>query len=229
MNHAMLRRVKTDRFGSHETVGNQAESNGAATGKAMAKGAAAVILGLACLSANATVFTANLSGAVEAPPNASPGTGTVTVDFDIAAHTLTIDVTFSGLLANTTAAHIHCCTALPETGTAGVATELPTFTGFPLGVASGTYSHIFDTSLAATWNPNFIANFGGGTIAGAENAFLAGLGNGQAYLNLHTEFAPGGEIRGFLQPVPEPATFALLALGAPVVLLTARRRGKRRN
>ncbi|MUI15226.1 CHRD domain-containing protein [Massilia dura] len=195
----------------------------------MTKGAAAAILGLACLSANATVFTANLSGAVEAPPNASPGTGTVTVDFDVAAHTLTIDVTFSGLLAGTTAAHIHCCTALPETGTAGVATELPTFTGFPLGVTSGTYSHTFDTSLAATWNPNFITNFGGGTIAGAESAFLAGLGNGQAYLNLHTEFAPGGEIRGFLQPVPEPATFALLALGTPVVLLAARRRGKRRN
>lgn len=190
-------------------------------------GLTAIALGVASLSASATVYTATLSGAVEAPPNASPGTGTVTANFDLAAHTLTIDVTFSGLLAGTTAAHIHCCTAVPGTGTAGVATELPTFTGFPLGVTSGTYSHTFDTSLAATWNPNFIANFGGGTIAGAESAFMAGLDSGSAYLNLHTEFAPGGEIRGFLQPVPEPASFALLALGAPVVLLAVRRRGRR--
>lgn len=190
----------------------------------MLKGSAAIVLGLAALSANANVYTATLSGAIEAPPNASPGTGTVTVDFDIATHTMTIDVTFSGLLAGTTAAHIHCCTAVPETGTAGVATELPTFTGFPIGVTSGTYSHVFDTSLAATWNPNFVNTFGGGTIAGAETAFMAGLESGSAYLNLHTSFAPGGEIRGFLQPVPEPASFALLALGAPLVLLAARRR-----
>jgi hypothetical protein len=188
------------------------------------KGLAAIAVGMAALSANATVYTANLSGAVEAPPNASPGTGTVTLDFDLAAHTLTIDVAFSGLLAGTTAAHVHCCTAVPGTGTAGVATELPTFTGFPLGVTSGTYSHTFDTSLAATWNPNFISMLGGGTIAGAESVFMAGLDSGSAYLNLHTEYVPGGEIRGFLQPVPEPATFALLALGAPVVLLAARRR-----
>ncbi|WBS01271.1 CHRD domain-containing protein [Pseudoduganella sp. SL102] len=184
---------------------------------------AALALGLATTAANATVFTATLNGAIEAPPNESPGTGTVTVDFDIATHMMTIDVTFSGLLGLTTAAHIHCCTAAPETGTAGVATELPTFTGFPTGVTSGTYSHVFDTSLAATWNPTFITN-NGGTVAGAESAFLAGLESGTAYLNLHSEFAPGGEIRGFLQPVPEPATYALLALGAPVVLLAARRR-----
>lgn len=189
------------------------------------KAVAIAVLGLAGLTAHATVYTANLSGAVEAPPNASPGTGTVTVSFDTTAHTLSIDVEFSGLLAPTTMAHIHCCTAMPETGTAGVATELPSFTGFPLGVTSGTYSHVFDTSLAATWNPAFIAN-NGGTVEGAESAFQAGLDTGRAYLNLHTTFAPGGEIRGFLQPVPEPASFALLALGAPLVLLAARRRGK---
>ena len=183
----------------------------------------AVALGAAAVSANATVYTATLSGAIEVPPNASPGTGTITLDFDLATHTMTIDVTFSGLLAGTTIAHIHCCTAEPETGTAPPATQVPTLTGFPAGATSGTYTRTFDTLDATTWNPAFITA-SGGTAADDEEAFLAGLDGGRAYLNLHTEFAPGGEIRGFLQPVPEPATFALLALGAPVVLVAARRR-----
>lgn len=57
------------------------------------------------------------------------------------------------------------------------------------------------------------ATFGGGTAAGAESALIAGLDGGQAYFNIHTSFAPGGEIRGFLAAVPEPATLALAGLG----------------
>src|SRR5258705_11061843 len=96
-------------------------------------------------------YTATLSGLAESPPNASPGTGFADVFLDTALHTLEIDVTFSGLLGTTTASHIHCCTAAPLTGTAIVATQTPNFTGFPLGVTSGTYSMTFDTSLVATY------------------------------------------------------------------------------
>jgi len=190
----------------------------------------ALAFALSSLSASATVmiassnsYTTSLSGAAEAPPNASPGTGTATVGFDVATHTLVIDVTFSGLLGTTTAAHIHCCTAIPGEGTAGVATQVPNFVDFPLNVMAGTYSHVFDTSLASTWNQAFI-NAHGGTTAGAEAALLAGLDNGEAYLNIHTTFAPGGEIRGFLQPVPEPAEVAMLGIGLPFMLMLARRR-----
>lgn len=222
MNSAMLKRED----GGKTTSGTGRRSPCGAAARAVA----AIVLGMAALSASAAVhtYTATLSGAVEAPPNASPGTGTVTVSLDPTAHTLRVEADFSGLLGTTTMAHIHCCTAVPGTGTAGVATELPTFTGFPLDVTSGSYDHTFDTLLASTWNPAFVTN-NGGTIAGAESAFLAGLDEGRAYLNLHTTVAPGGEIRGFLQPVPEPASVALLALGAPVVLLAARRRGRRGN
>ena len=142
-------------------------------------------------------YIANLDGPSESPPNASPGTGFATVVFDSTAHILDVDVSFSGLLGTTTAAHIHAATALPGIGTAGVATQVPTFTGFPLGVTSGTYTHTFDTSLASTWNPAFItAN--GGTPLGAEAALGAALAAGKAYLNIHSTFRPGGEIRGFL-------------------------------
>ncbi len=187
------------------------------------KATAALAFMLVGSSAQAAIFTTTLSGAAEAPPNGSPGTGTATVELDVSTHTLVVDVTFSGLLGTTTATHIHCCTAVPGESTAGVASQTPTFVGFPTGVNAGTYHHVFDTTDPATWNQAFI-NANGGTTAGAEAALLAGLNAGTAYLNVHSTFAPGGEIRGFLQPVPEPATVAMLAAGAPLLLVLARRR-----
>jgi hypothetical protein len=171
-------------------------------------------------------FVASLNGPSESPPNASPGTGSAIVVFDTVAHTLEVDVTFSGVLGTTTASHIHCCTAAPGVGTAGVATQTPSFTGFPLGVTSGTYTHTFDTSLTSTFNAPFVtAN--GGTAAGAEAALLAGALAGTEYLNIHTQVVPGGEIRGFLTRVPEPSSLALLGAGLAALAGTAWRRQRR--
>jgi hypothetical protein len=171
-------------------------------------------------------FVASLNGPSESPPNASPGTGSAIVVFDTVAHTLEVDVTFSGVLGTTTASHIHCCTAAPGVGTAGVATQTPSFTGFPLGVTSGTYTHTFDTSLTSTFNAPFVtAN--GGTAAGAEAALLAGALAGTEYLNIHTQVVPGGEIRGFLTRVPEPSSLALLGAGLAALAGTAWRRPRR--
>lgn len=164
--------------------------------------------------AHATIiqYTASLSGPNEAPPNASPGTGFATITIDDVLNTMRVEVTFSDLLGTTTAAHIHCCTASPLTGTAGVATTTPTFAGFPLGVTSGSYDHTLDMTLASSYNPSFITAHGG-TPAGAEAFLFSGMSLNQAYFNIHTTFAPGGEIRGFLTQVPEPASLALFGLG----------------
>lgn len=168
-------------------------------------------------------YTAVLSGPAEAPPNASPGTGFATVILDSVAHTLFITTNFSGLIGTTTNAHIHCCTATAGTGTAGVATQLPTFSGFPAGVTSGSYSNTFDMTQAANFNPAFItAN--SGTPGTAETALFSGIAAGKAYLNIHTSQFGGGEIRGFLQPVPEPATLSLVALGIGAAAARRRRR-----
>ena len=167
-----------------------------------------------CADAAPIIFTANLDGISESSPNASPGTGFAEVDFDSIAHMMTVQITFSGLLGTTTAAHIHAPTAVAGTATAGVATQTPSFSAFPLGVTSGSYMQTFDLTLTSTYNAAFVtAN--GGDAAGAEAALLASLQAGTAYLNIHTTLFGAGEIRGFLQEtaVPEPATIALLGLG----------------
>jgi hypothetical protein len=172
-------------------------------------------------------FTASLDGPSESPPVASPGTGNAVVVYDDAAHTLSVEVTFSDLVGMTTVAHIHCCVASPGTGTVGVATYPVTFPGFPAGVTSGTYSSptAIDLTDSLSYTAGFLAGFGGGTAAGAEAALLAGLLDGSAYFNIHTSFAPGGEIRGFLeQRIPEPATLGLFGAGLAGLAVVRRRR-----
>jgi hypothetical protein len=105
-------------------------------------------------------------------------------------------VTFQGLLAPNTAAHIHAATAVPFEGNAGVATTTPTFTGFPSGVTSGSYDNTFDMTQASSYNPSFVTASGG--MSNAEAALATAMANGKAYLNIHSTLYPGGEIRGFL-------------------------------
>jgi hypothetical protein len=180
--------------------------------------------------ADPLVFTASLSGENERPtPTGSPGTGFAVVTVD--GNMMTVSVNFSGLVnttstgapSGTTASHIHCC--IPATGAAGVGTSLPTFPGFPLGVTSGTYTNTFDLTLASTYNAAFIAAHGG-TVEGARLDFLNGLQAGNTYLNIHSNAFPGGEIRGQLQPVPEPATLILLGTGLAGAALRQRRKRK---
>jgi hypothetical protein len=189
--------------------------------------ASMAVAGLLSLAGSAhgaiTVYDAFLSGPNESPANASPGTGFATVTIDDVLNQMTVDVTFSGLLGTTTASHIHCCTTVADTGTAGVATTTPTFPGFPLGVTSGSYLNTFDLGNAATYNPAFVTAHT--DVAGAEAALLAGLASDKTYLNIHTTVVAGGEIRGFLHAaVPEPETWALMILGFGLAGAGLRRR-----
>ena len=178
---------------------------------------------IAAPDANAALITfeVELNGANENPDVPTPGTGTAEIEIDTVLKTMTLEVLFSGLLGNTTASHIHCCT--PPTGNAGVATQVPTFIGFPLGVTSGTYSNVFDMSSLSSYNPDFVAMHGG-TADSAFDFLLANMLAGQSYLNIHSEMFRGGEIRGTLIQVPEPGSLVLLGLALAGLAVVLRRR-----
>lgn len=168
------------------------------------------LVAAALVSAAPIMFTATLSGAAEFPSNTSPGTGFTVVTIDPDAHTMQVFVDFSGLDGMTTAAHIHIVPTNAVNPVGPVATAVPTFPGFPLGVSAGVYNQIFDTLDAATYNPTFLNNaVNMGDVNLAEGTLFAGILSGRAYLNVHSTIYPGGEIRGFL--VPEPGTIGLSA------------------
>jgi hypothetical protein len=154
---------------------------------------------VAAADAAAVHYQVTLDGPSESPANASPGLGFAAVDVDLAAHTIWIDLTFSGLTGTTTACHIHAPTAVALTGTASVATTTPYFAGFPIGVTAAHFTILLDETLATSFNAPFIpAN--GGTTATAEAALASYIAQGRAYLNVHSSTFGGGEIRGFIIP-----------------------------
>jgi hypothetical protein len=167
-----------------------------------------------------TTIRAVASGPSESPPNGSPGSSVATFELD--GDLLRAEVPFRDLVAGATMAHIHCCTTDAFTGTAGIA--IP-FVDFPLGVTAGTYTHAFDLTDAAVYDPAFLAAFGGTPVL-AGIALLDGINSNEAYLNIHTSEFPAGEIRGFLvaAPIPEPATWGMLGLGLAGLSLVKRRR-----
>ncbi len=134
-----------------------------------------------------------LDGLQEVPPVATPGTGMAVVDYNSDTNFLSWSLTFSGLIGTTTAAHFHGA-ALPG-ASAGVRIGI----SIPLGVTSGAAA--------------------GSAMVGSE-ALEGELLGGLWYLNVHTSFRPGGEIRG--QVVPTPGAAALL--GAAGLLGIRRRR-----
>jgi len=121
----------------------------------------------------ATVYTINaaLEGTQEVPPNPSTGTGTIVGTYDDVTRVLDFDLTFTGLVSPTTAAHFHA--------PADVGVNAPVvigFAGFPIGVTSGFYENTY-------------------VLTAAQNTQIL---NGQWYVNVHTSGSPGGEIRAQL-------------------------------
>ncbi|MCI0746500.1 MAG: Ig-like domain-containing protein [Verrucomicrobia subdivision 3 bacterium] len=126
------------------------------------------------------------------------GSGTVT----LSGNTLTVNITFSGLSANTTAAHIH--------GPAGRGTNasvLYPLTLLPAGATEGAISQTVTLTEGT----------GGFTIAQQLQQLCAGLW----YINIHSTAHPGGEIRGQIDEgtISGAVASTCLALGSYDVIL----------
>jgi len=133
-----------------------------------------------------TSFQAVLSGVNEVPPNASTASGFGTVVLSADQTLITVNESWTGLTAAASASHIHG-PGLPGVN-AGV---LFPFSGVPAATSGAIPQQTF-------------------AISATQVGYLL---SGQLYMNVHDATFPGGEIRGQLVPVPEPATFGLIGLG----------------
>lgn len=156
----------------------------------------AAALLVAPLQAHATLFSldAVLDGLQETPPVATPASGTASLTYDDASNLLNWTISFQSLIGTTTDAHFHG--PAPVGTPAGVQVPIPHTNGLTADTLIGS------ATLTAT----------------QETQLLAGLW----YINIHSTFRPGGEIRGQVNVVPEPGTLLLVAGG--VAWLAARRR-----
>jgi hypothetical protein len=186
---------------------------------ALAAAAAAVTVP-AGAAPNDPTYRAVATGALESPPNASPGSSLVTIDLN--GKQMLVDLPFRDLDGSTTEAHVHCCTSTAFAGTAPVAVP---FQDFPLGVTAGTYSNAIALGDATSYDPGFVSAHGG-TAQGAASALMDGVAANEAYVNIHTTTYPDGEIRGWLvaAPVPETAEWSMLAVGLAGLMWVSRRR-----
>lgn len=122
-------------------------------------------------------FSGHLDGAQEVPPVITPAMGDGIVILNNAETMIHVEVSWSGLIGPTTAAHIH-----GPAGPGVPAGVIIPFTGFPGGVTMGTY--MADLPLTAS--------------------HVTMLRGGLTYFNIHTTFRPGGEIRGQISSDPTP-------------------------
>ncbi|MEX0678874.1 MAG: CHRD domain-containing protein [Pirellulales bacterium] len=166
----------------------------------LAMAAAVALVTMASAQGAILQFVAFPDGIQETPPVATPASGDASMMVNDATGDWTLTGNFFNLLANVTAAHIH--------GPAPPGTPAGVITGGTLTPSAGTTGTLT----------------GAGTLSALQFAELTA---GLYYVNVHSQFRPGGEIRGQLGLIPEPATVVLFGVGAAGLLCVAWRRRRK--
>jgi hypothetical protein len=132
--------------------------------------------------AEVEVFTATLSGATEVPANASTGTGTATLTLVGGQLLFRVDV---GNIQDVTRAHIHA----------------PAVAGVNVGIVIPLHEDAANP-LDFTTTRTLAQGVAPTPIGMALDSLVVLLGNGNAYVNVHTVAFGPGEIRGQIAAQP---------------------------
>jgi CHRD domain/PEP-CTERM motif len=170
----------------------------------------------------ATTFTSRLSGLNEVPtPNNSAGTGVATAAFFNANNNIRLTGSFQNLTGLSLLGHLHCCSSRTANGAQAI--DFSENPGFQLGVQSGSFDLTYDLLNATTYTAAFLAA-SGGTARGARDRLFGNLNNGLGYFNIHSTVFRGGELRGQLAGIPEPASWGMMIVGFGLIGGKMRRR-----
>jgi hypothetical protein len=120
---------------------------------------------------------------------------------------------------NLTNAHIHASDTASPTTTAGVVWGfhgMPDHDNNPHDEVVTPFTNSVGGIFTSKWDA---AEGAGGGLAAQLNR----IRTGHAYINFHTVQNGGGEIRAFLEAIPEPSSLLLLAIGGTTLALRRRR------
>lgn len=204
-------------------------------------GTALVVAGLAVTApAGATLiqYTATLTASqvVDGGGSTSTATGSAVVTLDDTLFTVTTDMTWSGLSGPADRSHLHFApfgvsrsVADPNTYFFHEVLDDPERTVLDCNLVftdcvppSGSSTDVLQLAI----DDGYGAGLALGLATDSFADLILALNQGDIYIDMHTELKPSGEIRGQFGPavVPEPSTFALLALGIMVAAFSRRSR-----
>jgi len=194
------------------------------------------------VAAHATLFTFNatLSGANERPnPVSTSGNGLATLQYDdngtvgnLLDDSFSVAVAGFDLTGPPTGYHIHAAANTNETAPVRINFENAPFTSTVFGnnIIIGGNTSVTNPELTSLTDGMIPPTNATATNQGYPSMpFLEALQSHLAYVNIHTELNPSGEIRGQLlqvQAIPEPETYALMLAGLGLVGWAASRRRK---